>query len=298
MKKRAFVLIQLFFLLPAIIFAQENINNFTIGGVGKLNLKRNSLYLNINGEFPQFIKVYNSNLNTMVDFPETNVTTEAYLNAYAQYGFSDKLNFFVDIPFKWLNHYNPNINQENKGFGDIELGASWQAVGSSLNEKTLGLRLSITAPVGEHSNLSPYELPLGEGVWQITAAASGMIPLNTFYVVYFFNYTLRTKNSADINLGDQVAGLVSAEKELNTEWGNFSLVSGVELSNYFDNSLNGTNIPNSSEFSAHLFGGIGYYYQNNLRFSFTMPFTIYKIDGWLTDYSAILKIEYSLDIKN
>lgn len=285
-------------LLPALLFAQESIKNFSTSGIQKLNLSERTFYLNINGEYPTFHKIYNPKLNEMIDLPDPTVMTEAYLNAKAQYGLISKINIFVNIPFKWLNHYSPDIIQKNKGFGDIEFGATYQLLGSVLNETTSALQLSVIAPIGEHKNLTANQLPLGEGVWQFSGSFQGMIPTTSINFLYLINYTLRTNNSADVNLGDRVYGLVSVEKDLNTSFGNFTLESGFEVSNYLDSKVNGVDIANSSEFASRWFTGLSFYYTPQMRFSFTMPFTFYKRSGWFTDYSAILQIEYSLHLNN
>ena len=298
MIRRNEILLLFVILFSGSLMAQSAVENFSLVGIKKNNISQKQLYYNINGEFPTYLMIFDGNNQTMIDLPETNVITEAYLNGFAQYGISSAINVYVNIPFMWLTHYSPAINKKNRGFGDIEIGGVYQILGKSLTETTLNLQLSVITPTGENKNLAPSEIPLGIGAWQIVAAAQGSFPFNSFNLNYYLSYNFRTENNSNVELGDGIAGILSAEKKLVSSWGKFSFEGGIGLANYFENSVNGNNIAGTSEFSARAFVGAGFYYADGLRFDLTVPFTIYKYDAWLTDYSVILKVEHSFDFNN
>ena len=300
MKNKKIVILSFLFILlmPNLLLAQMPLDKSSISGIRKLALSSGNLYFNINGEFPSFQKILNPNTGGMMDFPKSFVRTEAYLNASVLYGINNKFNVFLNVPFSWLNHYTPDLIQENKGFGDIDFGALYQLFGEDLSSNTSTIKLAVKAPTGESNNLSNDELPLGSGAWEFSAALQGMFHFTSWNLLYSANYSLSTQNGNDINPGDHVWGILSFEKNLNTKFGDFTLESGFELSNFFEGTKDGNAVANSSEFSAAWFPAIAYNFSQNLRLSYRMPFTFYKRDSWFTDYSAVLQIEYYLDFNN
>lgn len=280
------------------LHAQDFVRDKSISNIQKTTIPKGSLLINVFGEYPTFHKIYNPKSNEMIDLPDAVVRTEAYLNSELDYGVSEDINVFLNIPFKWINHYSPDLIQKNKGFGDIEVGGYLKLLGDNVNKSTLVSRFSVVAPVGENKNLDKTEFPLGEGVWQFEGGLSGMVFLGNWNLLYAADYILKTKNDAHVNLGDQIFAAVSLEKDMNTSYGNFTLESGFNVLNQFESSLNGMKINSSDSFAAQWFGGIAFYYLPGLRLSFSVPVTFYKRKAWFTDYSAILKFEYSLHLNN
>jgi hypothetical protein len=110
--------------LPLIAnFGQSGTASRSLTGVQKSLINKSNLYVEINGEFPTTLQIYSAASGGMIEMPKSLVWTEADFNATAVYGYSNKLNFFSTIPFRFVNHYSPDLIQANKGFGDIELGA-------------------------------------------------------------------------------------------------------------------------------------------------------------------------------
>ncbi len=280
------------------IQAQAVVRDKSISNIQKTTIPAGSLLINVFGRYPTFHKIYNPKSNEMIDLPAPFVLTEAYLNSELDYGVTPYINVFVNIPFKWINHYSPDLIQKNKGFGDIEFGGYLKLLGDNKNKSSLVSRFAVIAPIGENKNLDMSEFPLGEGAWQFEGGISGMFLLGNWNLLYSANYILKTKNNSNINLGDQIFAAISLEKDLNTSYGNFTLESGFNILNQFESSLNGEKIDNSNSIAAQWFGGIAFYYLPGLRLSFSVPVTFYKRKAWFTDYSAILKFEYSLHLNN
>ena len=293
------MLFLLFFIAALQLSAQEVVRYQAIGGVQKNALPKGTVAFNVSGQFPTFQKIYNAKINRMIDLPASFVITEAYLNTSAVYGYSNNLSFFAKIPFEWINHYSPDLIQQNKGFGDFELGGYYRLIGNNgLKESTALFRLSVIAPIGENKNLAKTDYPLGEGAWQFSAGFSGSIPTENFNLIYSANYILKTENGANVNLGDELNAYVSLEKDLNTSYGNFTLESGLIAANQFVSSVGGAAVKNSSSAFAQIFAGLAFYYRTDLRFSVHTPVTFYRKNAWFTDYGFVLKVEYSLTLNN
>lgn len=272
--------------------AQTVLLNRSLSGIQKTTNPADSWVLSFAGEYPTFRKILSN--NKMVDLPDVMVVTEAYLNPKLMYGLTSHINLFTTIPFKWIHHFSPNLIQKNIGFGDLEFGGYGRLLDFASGFSLL-TRISVVAPTGENKNLKKTEYPLGTGVWQVIAGLNGCIPGKQWNVLYSADYRLRTSDAQHVDLGDQLTAALSIEKDLRSEYGRFSLESGLRAYNRFEDKAKGVHIKNSDEFALQWFNGIGYFYLSNMRISFSLPYTIYKRTSWFTDYSVILNVEYDFN---
>lgn len=283
---------KIIFLLLTIVglgFTQPGLSQRTISGIQIQTVKKGNLQINNTATFPTFLKIYNQKSNTMIDLPETFVRTEVSLRSNLIYGINNALNLFLDIPFQWRNHYSPDLNQKNHGFGDLWFGGYYQF------NRNWNSRIFFVAPTGKSNNLKQTELPLGEGAFQVGAALNGTFNLLNIPIVVSANYIYRNKNKQKINLGDIATFQFSTYNNIRTDFGNFAYEFGVIYEYKFKDQLNNNSLPQSSFTHLSLFPGFDYYYSDHLRFGFSIPVSVYHRKSWLTDYAIVLNLDLIIE---
>ena len=288
--------IALIIFLPLIAnFGQNGTASRSLTGVQKFLVSKSDLYLEINGEFPTTLQIYNARSGGMIEMPKSLVWTEADFTATAVYGYSNKINFFSTVPLRFVNHYSPDLIQANKGFGDIELGGYYGFMKTKVDGFSLNGILSVVLPIGYNKNLDATELPLGDGAFMFRGGVTGNLIMDYGTIIYSAEYLLKLKNSAGVNLGDIISGSVSLENGFKVNGSSFTWETGVILSEKLNDSNNGINLANSSFFNGNLFAGIKYSYSDNIDFGLVIPYSVIKRDGWFTDYSINLQMNYLLE---
>ena len=94
----------------------------SIFGIQPYSIRSRETYLSFKVNSPQYMKIRNPLTGEMIDVPENTILNEAALHLFAEYGITDNLNTYINIPFLFVHHYSLNLNTKANGFGDIEWG--------------------------------------------------------------------------------------------------------------------------------------------------------------------------------
>ncbi len=275
-------------LIVAIAYTQPALNRRTISGVQLKTLPESNWQFSSQAIFPTFLKIRDPKTNKMIDLPESFVRTEVLLQNDFIYALTNRFNVLVSVPLRWRNYFSPDLIQKNKGIGDLWLGGYFQLT------RNINSQFFVITPTGQNKNLKPTELPLGEGAFQLGGALNTTFSVFSIPLVLSASYLYRAKDNNKIDLGDQLGLLVSSANYLKTDYGNFLYETGLIIKHRFSDKLNGKSLANSDFNSATLFAGFNFYYNPNLRFGLSVPFSVYHREAWLTDYAIVLNFDLLL----
>ena len=98
--------------------------------VSALNLRpgalvKNDLLFRLNLIFPEYFRTLNTTTGQMDKLNDNTVMNEMLVNAYFDYGISNRLTIFTQLPVSDIHHYSPMGVVTGKGFADIGTGAAY-----------------------------------------------------------------------------------------------------------------------------------------------------------------------------
>lgn len=303
MKKQ--VLIMVAFFISCNLMAQQNsvtdtLLNKQLPFISITNLrvstlsKKNYLF-SLNADFPRYYKVLNAKSGTFDKVSDKVVLNEAYFNLYFTYGFSDKLNFSFDLPVTDIHHYSPMLFVSGKGIGDVKIGANYNLLKSDSDRNSLTAGLDIGFPTGKNSNLSPADFPLGYGAFLFRGTLAGFHKINTQKIIYAAYYELRTNNSSNVDIGDELGAYLYLQKPFNSNYGRFSIEYGFYNYLKMSDNLNSTDVKNSSDWAVNLFLGAQYEYSKNFSLQFGIPYSIIQNNAFMTKYRVMVQLNYFIN---
>ncbi len=270
----------------------------SIFGIQPYSIRSRETYLSFKVNSPQYMKIRNPLTGEMIDMPENTILNEAALHLFAEYGITDNLNTYINIPFLFVHHYSLNLNTKANGFGDIEWGGIYNFWRSSSGLSALSGRIAVIFPTGQNKNLNAGEYALGSGAWQFQPQIDGIFPIGTFSFSYSAFYRYRGTDNNQTELGDLGGAYLLLQKKFNTQYGNFQSESGFAVIKQSENEKNSAQINYSDNFQIQLLLGFTYKFKNDLLFRIGLPYTIYQNQGWSTNYSIQLQLDKLFGINN
>lgn len=260
-------------------------------------LSKQRMLFSLQAEYPEFYKYMNSKSGKIERVPETSVINEAYYFGHIYYGLTDRINLFAILPVTSIHHYSPTATIIGKGFDDLKIGGRYDLFHSKNSENTLTSGLTIGFPTGKYKNLSLNEYPLGLGTFRFKGDITGLHRFNNLDMIYSVYYAYRINNSEGLHVGDETGAYLTFQKQINTNYGNFGFEGGVNGFWNFKDKKDGTNIPQTDDYTANLYFGAWYNYLKDFYLRFGVPYTIYQTNSWLTKYEVLIQLDYYFDFK-
>ena len=255
-------------------------------------LKKNKILVNTRFNFPRFYKMYILQQNKIAKVPPYIVLNEFYFDTYFTYGYSDKINIYTVIPIADIHHYSPMGVQKGVGFGDVQLGATYQITRADTGKNFLSGELKITFPTGKTA-YSMQDYPTGLGSFRFMAVINGLTKFENFNLWYTGYYEYRTNHSG-ITAGDETGLFITIQKPFNLNVGNFGIEYGLNGYYNFSDKKSGTQIPNTQDFAVNLYFGGWYKYLDKFYIRFGVPYTVFQNNAWLTKYNVMIQLDYLL----
>ena len=256
-------------------------------------LKKNKMLLNTRLDFPRFYKMYYAKQQAIDKVSPYMVMNEFYFNTYFTYGLSDKVNLYTVIPIADIHHYSPMGIQKGVGFGDAQLGATYQITNADTGKNFLSAELKTTFPTGK-TDYSMQDYPTGLGSFRFMAAINGLTKLTRCNLWYTGYYEYRTNHSG-ITAGDETGLFVTLQKPFNFSVGKFGIEYGLNGYYNFSDSKSGVEIPNTQDYAVNLYAGGWYRYLEKVYIRFGVPYTVYQNAAWLTRYQVMLQLDFLLN---
>ncbi len=267
--------------------------------VSALNLRpevlvKNELSFRLNFNFPKYFRTLNSATGHMEKLSDKVVMNEMLVNAYIDYGISNSLTIFTQVPVSDIHHYSPMGVVAGKGFADIGAGAAYRLLENKSRHTTLTGEATLFFPTGRSNHLSPSEYPLGLGIFHLKGSLTGMKRWDNSDLISSAYYEFRPENSSDLNIGDEFGLTVIRQNYYKTQYGNFGIEYGGFANFKTKDKKAGIKTSHSEDYAIDAYAGAWYEYQKNLFLQFGLPYTIYQNGSLFTKYNVLIQLAYSL----
>jgi hypothetical protein len=265
--------------------------------ISALNLKpealaKKDLLIRLNFDLPHYFRTLSPATGKMEKTSKMVVLNEMYVNTYLDYGLSDKLTLFTQLPLWDVNHSSPMGIVKGKGLSDIGIGADYGLIKKDSSKNALTAEGTVLLPSGKSNHLTPQDYPLGMGVVRFRAALTGMHRYDKSSLVGSVYYEFRPENSSKKDVGDEVGITCIKQNYFNTRFGNFGIEYGALSYLKSKNKQAGVSVNHSDDFAIDAYGGAWFEYQKNLFLRFGIPYTIYQNRSFLTKYNVLVQLDY------
>ncbi len=255
-----------------------------------INISKGNFLFTFDAGFPKFHKVFDQKTSSMEKASDKVVYNEMNLNLNAIYGISSKLNLIAEIPFLDYHFITPMMYFKGIGLGDIRIGVNYNVW--SKEKSALSTRIDAGFPTGKSEKLQVGELSRGLGAFMAKASVAGYRNIKKSNLVYSAYYEYRLPNSSGVDVADEASLYLFMQKYFDTDYGYWGIEYGLEG----NTQINGSNF--TKKINADLFLGGYYAYSKDFLIHFSLPYTIYQYDAFLTKYSINVKLDYSINKRN
>ncbi len=256
-------------------------------------LVKNDLLIRLNFSFPGYLRTLNTKTGHMDKLSDKVVLNEMLVNASIDYGISNRITLFTQIPVSDLHQSSPAGVVTDKGIADIGFGAAYEIVDNKSGNNIITCAGTLYAPTGKSSYLIPSDYSSGMGIVHLKGDLTGMHRSGNSAIIYSGYYELRPVNALDFNIGDELGVTLIRQNYYKTRYGNFSIEYGGFSSYKTGDKSAGITVPHSTDFSVAAFAGGWYEYQKNLFLRFGLPYTIYQNGSPFTKYNVIIQLDYN-----
>ena len=151
---------------------------------------------------PFYNKKLNTNSGEMVSMPDNMSLSSNTVIAKVRYGITSNLTAIVNIPLVTKEMTTPDITKTGAGLGDVVGALLWKFHHNKEKKFLTSLLFYTKSPVGKSYNLSGDDLPLGTGSFDAGLAVLPEKEFGKWDMRWSAFYIIRSKNKAEINLGD------------------------------------------------------------------------------------------------
>ncbi len=220
---------------------------------------------------PQFDKMYNAGKDEMVDIPAGMKLSATTVVSKFRYGVTNRLTAIVNVPYTQKQFTKGAMKKSSTGTGDV-IGALLYKLIHNRQQKFLFSALLFTKyPTGQSTNLSPTEMPLGTGSFDMGVAALPEKEIGKWDLRWSAFYIYRGENKSNVNLGDVLSVSWSSAYNFNR---NLIAEGTLLYKRTGDNTKNGAQIANSGTHVFQLIPGIQYRIQRTFLVQLAMPITL------------------------
>ena len=235
--------------------------------------------------YSPYAEMFSSQQNSMIDLPKSmNFNSYAYISKI-RYGLTNRITLIMNIPLIYKKLQNNNVEKKGLGIGDIQAAMLYKFYQNKEKKFLISGLLYSKLPTGKFYNLASNELPLGTGSYDIGLACMPEKELGKFDMRLSAFYIYRSKNKANIELGD--VQMVSFSTAYN--WSkNFITEGTIYFKNSFDNKKDGQIITNTNTQLSQLVLGAQYRVMRTFLIQLAVPVTLYAKMPFSTDYNLWL----------
>ena len=220
---------------------------------------------------PQFDKMYNANQGKMVDIPTGMKLSVRTVVGKFRYGVTNRLTAIVNIPYVHKEFTKGTVQKSSTGPGDV-IGALLYKMIHNRQQKFLFSALLFTKyPTGQSADLSPTEMPLGTGSFDIGVAALPEKEIGKWDLRGSAFYIHRGKNKSDVDLGDAMSLSWSSAYNFNR---NLIAEATWLYKQTANNSKNGKEIADSNTRLFQFIPGFQYRVRRTFLLQLAMPITL------------------------
>ncbi len=255
-------------------------------------LAKNDLLIRLNFSFPEYLRTLNTTTGHMDKLSDKVVLNEMLVNAYLDYGISNRLTLFTQIPVSDIHQSSPMGVVTEKGIADIGFGAGYKIIDNELGNNTLTCEGTVYAPTGKSFHLTPFDYSSGMGTVHLKGALTGIYRSGNSVMIYSGYYEFRPANRLDLNIGDEIGVTFIKQNSYKTKYGNFGIEYGGFSTYKLSDKNAGVKIDHSTDFAVDAFAGGWFEYQKNLFLRFGLPYTIYQNGSPFTKYNAVVQLDY------